>query len=86
MVSNKKKKFNKLINEFKPELIFVDRQHTLFDTAAVESDIPVAVMLRGDYWSEIEWAKQTLYKGIIKKNVVKIKDSRAKKNVLKNLK
>ena len=65
-----KKEFNKLINEFKPNLILVDRQHALFDTAAVESNIPVAVMLRGDYWSEIEWAKQTLYKGPIEKIVI----------------
>jgi glycosyltransferase involved in cell wall biosynthesis len=74
-----KKEFNKLINEFKPNLILVDRQHALFDTAAVESNIPVAVMLRGDYWSEIEWAKQTLYKGPIEKIVINIKNNRAKK-------
>jgi len=74
-----KKEFNKLINEFKPNLILVDRQHTLFDIAAVESKIPVAIMLRGDYWSEIEWAKETLYKGLVEKIVINIKDNRAKK-------
>ena len=74
-----KKQFKKLINEFKPNLILVDRQHTLFDTASVESNIPVAVMLRGDYWSEMQWAKETLYKGFVEKIVINIKDNRAKK-------
>ena len=74
-----KKKFKELINEFKPDVILVDRQHTLFDVAAVESHIPVVVMLRGDYWSEIKWAKETLYKGPIEKIVINLKDNRAKK-------
>ena len=74
-----KKKFKELINGFKPDVILVDRQHTLFDVAAVESHIPVAVMLRGDYWSEIKWAKETLYKGPIEKIVINIKHNRAKK-------
>ncbi|WP_236687712.1 glycosyltransferase family 4 protein [Candidatus Nitrosotenuis cloacae] len=30
--------------------------------AAVESGIPTYMLLRGDYWSEMKWAKQTLYK------------------------
>ena len=74
-----KKKFNELIGEFKPDLILVDRQHTLFDTAAIESHIPVAIMLRGDYWSEMKWAKETLYKGVIEKIILNIKDNRAKR-------
>jgi glycosyltransferase involved in cell wall biosynthesis len=74
-----KKKFNKLISEFEPDIIFVDRQHTLFDIAAVESKIPVFVHLRGDYWSEIKWAKETLYKGFVRKFVIKIKEKRAEK-------
>ncbi len=72
-------KFNKLINNFKPDAILVDRQHTLFDVAAVQTKIPVFVLLRGDYWSEIKWAKETLYKGIIMKTVIKIKEKRAEK-------
>ncbi len=74
-----KGKFNKLINDFKPNAIFIDRQHTLFDVAAVETKIPVFVLLRGDYWSEIKWAKETLYKGIVMKTVIKIKEKRAEK-------
>lgn len=74
-----KDKFNKLINDFKPDAILIDRQHTLFDVASVETKIPVFVLLRGDYWSEIKWAKETLYKGIVMKTVIKIKEKRAEK-------
>lgn len=74
-----KRKFKKLICNFKPDFILVDRQHTLFDVAAVKSKIPVVIMLRGDYWSEIKWAKETLYTGIIKRLVIRIKNSRAEK-------
>jgi glycosyltransferase involved in cell wall biosynthesis len=75
----RKTEFNKLINDFQPDLIFVDRQHTLFDVAAIETKIPVLVHLRGDYWSEIKWAKETLYKDPIKRGIIKIKDKRAEK-------
>ena len=74
-----RKKFDKLILEFKPDAIFIDRQHTLFDVAAVKSKIPVFVHLRGDYWSEIKWAKETLYKGFVERIIIKIKEERAKK-------
>ena len=74
-----RKKFNELLDEFKPDMILVDRQHSLFDMAAIESKIPVAVMLRGDYWSEIKWAKETLYRGPIEKIVIQIKSKRAEK-------
>jgi hypothetical protein len=74
-----KSKFNKLIKDFKPDVILIDRQHTLFDVVSVETKIPVFVLLRGDYWSEMKWAKETLYKGIIMKIVIKIKEKRAEK-------
>ena len=74
-----KKKFLDLISEFKPDAILVDRQNTLFDVAAVESKIPVFVHLRGDYWSEIKWARETIYKGFLKKKILKIKEKRADK-------
>ena len=56
-----RKKFDLLINEFKPDLILVDRQKH-FAVASIESKIPVLVHLRGDFWSEIKWAKETIYK------------------------
>ncbi|MGI0009812.1 MAG: glycosyltransferase family 4 protein [Nitrosopumilaceae archaeon] len=54
-------KFNRLIEEFKPDAVFVDRQ-THFGLAALKTNIPLFVHLRGDYWSELKWAKETLYK------------------------
>jgi len=68
-----KTKFNKLISEFKPDLVFVDRQ-IHFGVATIESNIPLYVHLRGDYWSEMQWAKETLYKDPIKKTVLWFKN------------
>ena len=56
-----KKKFNKLIDEFKPDAIFVDRQRH-FGISALEANIPLFVLLRGHYWSEVYWNKRTMYK------------------------
>ena len=42
--------------------MFIDRQsHFGIDT--IKSEIPLFILLRGHYWSEIEWAKKTLHKG-----------------------
>ena len=61
-----KKKFSKLIDEFKPDAIFVDRQRH-FGIAALESNIPLFVLLRGHYWSELYWYKKTIYKPFYKR-------------------
>ena len=61
-----KKKFNKLIDEFKPDAIFIDRQRH-FGIAALESNIPLFVLLRGHYWSELYWYKKTIYKPFYKR-------------------
>ena len=60
-----KKKFNKLIDEFKPDAIFVDRQRH-FGIDALEANIPLFVLLRGNYWSELYWNKKTIYKSFPK--------------------
>ena len=73
-----KNKFKKLVQEFKPDAVFVDRQ-THFGVAALESNLPLLVHLRGDYWSEIQWAKETLYKDPIKRNVLWWKNRIAEK-------
>ena len=59
-------KFNELINEFKPDAIFVDRQRH-FGLAASKTHIPLIVHLRGDYWKEMKMAKETLYKSLPKR-------------------
>ena len=53
--------FNKLVNEFRPDAVFIDRT-SHFGLAALEAKIQLFMHLRGDYWSEIKWAKQTLYR------------------------
>ena len=57
----KDKKLEKVLGEFKPDVVFVDRQANLCK-CVIEAGIPVFVFLRGQYWSEVEWAKKTLYK------------------------
>ena len=54
------KKFTKLIDEFKPDAIFIDRQRH-FGIDALKANIPLFVLLRGHYWSEIDWNKKTMY-------------------------
>lgn len=72
------RKFNNLIKEFKPDAIFVDRQ-TNFGLAAIKSRIPLLVHLRGDYWSEIEMAKETMYRYPPKRTVIWLKQRIADK-------
>jgi glycosyltransferase involved in cell wall biosynthesis len=58
---NGDKEFKKLITEFLPDAVFVDRQ-THFGLSAIKSKLPLFILLRGHYWSEVVYAKQTLYK------------------------
>ncbi len=64
-----RKKFNELVSEFKPDAVFIDRQ-AHFGVAAIIAKIPLFILLRGDYWSEMKWAKETLYKSPIKRAVL----------------
>ena len=61
-----KKKIQKLILEFKPDIILVDRQRN-FAKISSEYKIPLIIHLRGNIWKEIEWAKETTYKSFLKK-------------------
>ena len=54
-------KFNKTISDFKPDAIFVDRQRH-FALAATQSKIPSFMLLRGNFWLEMKWARETLYR------------------------
>jgi len=60
------KKFNLLIESFKPDAVFVDRQ-TQFGIAAIKAKIPLLMQLRGNYWDEIDWAKKN---GSIKNKII----------------
>ena len=63
------KKFKKLINEFQPDVIFVDRTRH-FALEASKLDIPLVIHLRGDHWAELIMARETLYKSAGKKIVI----------------
>jgi len=65
-----KKKFEQLISDFKPDIIFVDRQRH-FARVASKNKIPLIIHLRGNIWKEIEWAKETTYKSFPKKIALK---------------
>ena len=60
------KKFKKLLSEFKPDVIFVDRTKH-FALEASKTDIPLVIHLRGDHWAELIMARETLYKSAGKK-------------------
>ena len=68
------KKINLLIESFKPDVVFIDRQ-TQFGIGAIKAGIPLLMHLRGNYWKEVEWAKKN---GSIKdKIILSIKEKRA---------
>ena len=56
---NGDKKFKELVNDFKPDAIFTDRQ-THFALHSINSKIPTFILLRGHYWQEYFWAMKTL--------------------------
>jgi glycosyltransferase involved in cell wall biosynthesis len=55
-----KKKFKSLIGEFPPDAILINRPGH-FGSAAIDAKIPLFILLRGNYWLEVEAAKKTLY-------------------------
>jgi glycosyltransferase involved in cell wall biosynthesis len=60
------KKFKKLLNEFEPDIIFVDRTKH-FALEASKTNIPLVTHLRGDHWAELIMARETLYRSASKK-------------------
>jgi glycosyltransferase involved in cell wall biosynthesis len=71
-------KFKNLINEFEPDAIFVDRQ-SHFGVDAIKEKIPLFVLLRGHYWSELEWAKKTIHNNFKDKTILWFKNRTAEK-------
>ncbi len=72
------KKFNKLIEEFKPDAVFVDRQNH-FGLATIKANLPLFVHLRGDYWSELKWVKETMSGISITKEGIRVRQKIADK-------
>ena len=72
------KKFKKLIKEFQPDAVFIDRQ-SHFGKDVLKTGIPLFVLLRGHYWSEQKWAKETIYKDSKNKTVLWFRNKIAEK-------
>jgi len=73
-----KKKFKKLIENFKPDAVLVDRQSD-FGLEVIKAGIPLFVILRGHHWSELEFAKETIYKDRFMRKIVDIRSKIAEK-------
>ncbi len=71
---SRNKDFKKLISDFQPDLVLVDRQSN-FGLEVIKSGIPLFVLLRGHYWSEIDYAKETIYKNIAMKKVIDLRSN-----------
>ena len=64
------KKFKELIDDFKPDVIFVDRTRH-FAVETLKTKIPLVVHLRGNHWAELIMARETLYKSREKRIALK---------------
>ncbi len=51
------KKFDKLVSDFKPDVVFVDRQ-LHFTLASIKKNLPTVIHLRGDFWAEKKFFKE----------------------------
>lgn len=72
------KEFKKLIKDMKPDAVFTDRQ-SHFGLGVLKAKIPLFILLRGHYWSEIDFAKKTLYKGLLMRIVIWFRNRIAEK-------
>ena len=73
-----KKKFHKLINDYKPDVVLVDRQ-SHFGLETIKHKIPLFVLLRGHYWLEVQFAKNTIANNMVKKKVLDLRSKIAQK-------
>ena len=63
------KQFDVLIRDFKPDVILTDGLRH-FGLVALKSNIPLIVYLAGDFWSEVQMARETLYKSFPRNLVI----------------
>ena len=73
-----KRKFKKLIESFEPDAVLVDRQSN-FGLEVIKAGIPLFVLLRGHHWSELEFAKETIYKDRFMRKIVDVRSQVAEK-------
>ena len=66
----KKNNFEELLTIFKPNVVLLDRVSKI-GKKIIERKIPLIILLRGNYWEEVSWAKKTIYKSKINRLRVK---------------
>ena len=65
----KDKNLKRMLKEFDPDVILLDRISKI-GKKFLEHNIPLLILLRGNYWEESSWAKKTIYKSSVKKLAV----------------
>jgi len=58
--NQKNNKLKILLDDFKPDAVLLDRVSKIAEIF-VKKNIPLWILLRGNYWEELEWAKNTIY-------------------------
>jgi len=71
--NKKKRELEKILNEFKPDVVLLDRISKIGEIID-RKNIPIWILLRGNWWEELEWAKKTIYKS--KKDELSIKKNK----------
>ena len=56
----KQKKLKKLLDEFGPDVVLLDRLSGIA-TEITKANIPLFILIRGDFWEESKWARETIY-------------------------
>ena len=64
-----KRKFEYMLKTFKPDIVLLDRISKIA-RIIISKNIPLWILLRGNYWEEVMWAKKTIYKS--KKDIISI--------------
>ena len=77
------KKFQKIMNDFKPDIIFTERV-SHFSSLVIKADIPLIIFVRGEDglphdWSKINWKERTLETSFSNKINIFTKQKIAKK-------
>lgn len=59
----KRENYRKIIQDFNPNVVLVDRRNS-FGITVLKMKIPLMILLRGNYWEEIDLAYETIYKNV----------------------
>lgn len=71
-------KFKEIMNNFRPDVVLTNSQ-SYFGLMATRAGKPLLMHLRGDYWTELEWAKETLYTTLQRRLALQWKNKIAEK-------